>query len=163
MDVPTGARAYSADTVQPGFSYIYNWQVRRWWFIRGNSGCDWENTPNPVFGFPGQGITGYQHDSNVLGSQSISSYFQLSPRVGTYVEWFTFYHRGLASGDRPDNFHNYGWYYYITPNLQLDARIGWRVGGGMDEYFTGAGVSFRYGKNKRPIERDKTALRDPGT
>lgn len=158
MDVPTGNSPYSAQTVQPGFSYIYNWQVRKWWFFRGSSGCDWLNTPNPVFGLPGQGIIDYQRGYNVLGSQSISSYFQIAPRLGMYVEWFMFYHKGL-SDNRPDHFHNYGWYYYITPNLQLDARIGWRVGGTVDEYFTGAGLSFRragkeHGHAKRSAATD---------
>ncbi|MBS0208051.1 MAG: transporter [Planctomycetes bacterium] len=146
MDVPTGNSPYSAQTVQPGFSYIYNWQVRKWWFFRGNTGVDWLTTPNPVFGLPGQGIVDYQRGYNVLGSQSVSSYFQIAPRLGMYVEWFMFMHRGLAD-NRPDHFHNYGWYYYITPNFQLDARIGWRVGGTIDEWFTGAGVSWRMGPN----------------
>ena len=143
--VPTGSQAYSANTIQGGFTYIYNWQVRRWWFIRGATGCDWLTTPVPVFGPPGmspQPISGYQRDSNILGSQSISSYFQLTQQIGMFAEWFMFFHQGLAD-NRDDNFLDYGWYYYITPNLQLDARIGWRLGGTNDEYFTGAGLSWR--------------------
>ena len=143
--VPTGSRAYSADTVEPGFTYIYNWQVRRWWFIRGATGCDWLTTPSPVFnpaGFGAAPIAGFQRDYGVVGSQSISSYFQLFERVGMFAEWFMFFHEPVQ-GIRSDHFMDFGWYYYITPNLQLDARIGWRLGGVTDEYFTGAGLSWR--------------------
>ncbi|HWB01169.1 MAG TPA: transporter [Pirellulales bacterium] len=145
LSVPTGVPAYSANTVQPGISYIYNWQVRRWWFIRGATGLDWLNHAGPIFttaGGPSSNIE-FGHDYQVQCAQSISSYFQIAPRLGMFMEWFILMHAKSAD-NRPDNYHDYGVYYYLTPNLQLDARIGQRFSGpGFNEWFTGAGISFR--------------------
>ncbi len=144
--VPTGSSHFSADAVQPGFTYIYNWQVRKWWFIRGASGVDWLNRPGPVFTSvigSGNPRVSDGRDYQVQGHQSVSSYMQISRRLGMFAEWFVLY-RGASADNRPDHYHDYGLYLYLTPNLQLDARIGQHLGNRLHEYFTGAGLSFRF-------------------
>ena len=37
-----------------------------------------------------------------------------------------------------------GLYIYATPNVQFDIRIGTSVGGGLQDLFTGTGLSVRY-------------------
>jgi hypothetical protein len=146
LTVPTGSSEYSAHTAQPGFTYIYNWQVRRWWFFRGSSGVDWLTKAGPTFiGIPNAAPQlGIDRDYVVQGHQSVSSYMQISKRFGYYAEWFMLY-RTATPDTRPDHYHNYGLYFYITPNFQLDIRIGERIGNGrVHEMFTGAGVSARF-------------------
>ncbi len=46
--------------------------------------------------------------------------------------------------DHIDHFHNYGLYFYATPDFQFDARIGWRFGDHVDQAFWGGGVSVRF-------------------
>jgi hypothetical protein len=147
MTVPFGSQGFSSNTVLPGATYIYNWQVRRWWFIRGSSGFDYLRTAgvgiqtDPLTGV--QSIASTGHDSSIQGHQTVSSYFQISQRLGMFAEVYMLYHHGAAV-DRPDYFHDYGLYAYITPNFQLDARIGQRLDHEVGEWFTGAGVSGRF-------------------
>lgn len=145
LGIPTGTNHFSAYTVQPGATYIYNWQVRRWWFIRGSSGLDWLNGAGPAF-TPGVGggpiVITDSRDYQVQGHQSVSSYMQISQRFGMFAEWFLLYHKDAAN-NYPDHYHDYGLYIYATPNFQYDVRIGQRLGPHIQEYFTGAGVSLR--------------------
>jgi len=145
--LPTGSKDFSGNTVQPGIIYIYNWQVRRWWFIRGATGVDWLTESFTVFNNPdytgGPVDINVQRDYRVRWSQSISSYMQISKRVGMFAEWFALY-RQQAANNAPDNYYDFGLYYYVTPNFQLDARIGQRINGvdgDTGEYFSGFGVS----------------------
>lgn len=137
--------AIYADTVQPGVSYIYNWQIRKWWFFRGSTGVDWLNHAGPIFvtaGTPSSSLS-INRDYQVQTFQSFSSYFQISRRWGMFAEWFVLMHAKSAD-NQPDNYHDYGFYYYLSPNLQLDLRVGQRLGSAdINEYFTGAGISFR--------------------
>lgn len=146
--VPTGSKSFSANTVQPGFTYIYNWQVRRWWFFRGSTGVDWLTRSGPVFktvdrdGFLITRVT-TGRDYQVQGHQSLSSYMQICRQLAFFAEWFVLF-REKAADDRPDHYHDYGLYFYPTPNCQIDLRIGQRLGGRIDEFFTGGGVSARF-------------------
>jgi hypothetical protein len=149
LGVPMGSRNYSANTIQPGISYIYNWQVRKWWFVRGSTGVDWirvndlsfnSGSTLPPFAAPS---TTLSPNNSIQGFQSISNYIQIAPRLGMFLEWYLLFHHG-ASNDLPQHFHDYGLYYYITPNLQLDARIGQQISHDFNNWFTGAGVSTRF-------------------
>lgn len=148
LNVPVGSSEASAGEVEPGFSYIYNWQVRRWWFIRGCTGFDWYNAPEYRFATAGGVPTVptqllVDHDQYLEFSQAISSYMQVSKRVGMFAEWFMFKRHG-SEDDHSDHFHNYGIYLYLTPDIQIDGRFGWRIGDYYEETLLGLGLSFRY-------------------
>lgn len=109
VDAPKGRR-----------SYICNWQVRRWWFFRLNTGVDFFHQPVYVFvragGVPVQPVqVALNHDNWVEFSQSISSYMQSSTQIGMFAEWFAFSRHG-SEDDHVDHYHNYGLYYYVTPD-----------------------------------------------
>ena len=142
LGVPIGSDDISADKLEPGLSYIYNWQVRRWWFFRGNTGIDVFNTPFATLSSPGSGLD-VRNDHYYEISQSISSYFQISRNIGSFVEWFML-SRQSSRNDETDHFHNYGLYVYLTPDLQLDGRLGWRFGDSLGENFFALGVSVRF-------------------
>jgi hypothetical protein len=147
VNVPTGAHNVTADELEPGFSYIYNWQVRRWWFIRGNTGFDLFQQPQPFLRRDGGGAPTTTVDSRLDSyleiSQSISSYMQIAKRMGIFKEWFMFKRHG-SRDDHSDHYHDYGLYLYLTPDLQLDGRIGWRIGDHLDESLYGLGISTRF-------------------
>ena len=152
-ELPTWARRnFSANTIQPGISYIYNWQVRKWWFHSSAqlAGVDWIRVAGSVVPSSPSSLPAYaapsttlSPDSSVQGFQSISNYIQISPRLGMFLEWYLLYHHGAAN-DLPQHFHDYGLYYYITPNLQLDARIGQQISHDFNNWFTGCGISTRF-------------------
>lgn len=145
--VPTGEDEVSANRVEPGLSYIYNWQVRRWWFVRGNTGVDLAN--QPAYQLLAASVPGaapvllVENDAYLEWSQSFSSYMQVSKRIGMFAEWFLFKRHGSID-DHSDHIHNYGLYLYLTPDVQIDGRIGWRIGDHLDEALYGAGFSVRF-------------------
>ncbi len=149
VNVPVGSSDVSADRAEPGASYIINWQARRWWFFRINTGVDFFNQPSYSFvrGLGGAPVVPVQvevnHDDWVEFSQSFSSYMQISKRIGMFAEWFAFMRHG-SEDDHVDHFHNYGLYVYATPNSQFDLRVGWRLGDHVDEAFSGGGYSIRF-------------------
>ncbi len=145
--VPTGEDDVSANRVEPGLSYIYNWQIRRWWFFRGASGFDFANQPAYTLlaaSVPGGAPTlQVENDRYLEWSQAFSSYMQVSKRLGMFAEWFMFKRHG-SQDDHSDHIHNYGVYVYLTPNMQIDGRIGWRIGDHLEEALYGAGFSVRF-------------------
>jgi hypothetical protein len=141
VGVPVGGDQVTANRVEPGLTYIYNWQIRRWWFLRGGTGIDVFHQPAPSF--RGNGALGGERDHWLEISQAVSTYFQLSQRVGMFAEWFLQKRHG-SQADTVDNFHDYGLYLYATPDLQFDGRIGWRFGDHADQAFWGCGVSVRF-------------------
>lgn len=146
LGLPAGDDRVSAHRVEPGFHYIYNWQIRRWWFVRGATGADWLHQPQPFLvrsgGVPIPRVD-VEPDAYVEISQAVSSYMQVSKRVGIFKEWFMFKRHG-SKDDHADHYHNYGLYFYVTPDVQFDARIGWRVGDHFDENLLGFGFSTRF-------------------
>ena len=65
----------------------------------------------------------------------------LTDRLGTYFEYFGFY----PNADDMDAAHsmNGGFTYLITDNLQFDIRAGFGLNEEADDFFTGAGFSWR--------------------
>ena len=147
--VPVGSSDITSNRPEPGISYVYNWQIRRWWFLRGATGVDLFNQPQFAFRSTGGGslvvptILDVDRDYWLEWSQAFSSYMQVSKRVGIFQEWFMFQRHG-SQDDHSDHFHNYGLYFYVTPNVQFDGRIGWRIGDHLDESLYGLGFSVRF-------------------
>ena len=76
-----------------------------------------------------------------VGVASLSLGLSLSGRLSAYTEWF-----GLFPGERDggsEHYLNGGLTFLLSPNVQLD----WRIGGGLQDpdpnWFTGLGLSFR--------------------
>jgi hypothetical protein len=149
LQLPVGSSEMTANQGEPGISYIINWQARRWWFFRINLGIDRLHQPTYNFVRTGGGAPVQPtqievgHDTWTEISQSFSSYMQISKRLGMFAEWFAF-SRHSSDDDHADHFHNYGLYYYVTPDMQLDVRAGWRLGDHAEESFTAAGFSMRF-------------------
>lgn len=78
----------------------------------------------------------------VQSAASLSLGVSLTERLGTYIEYYGIYHNTRES----DCAHtvNGGFTYLITNNLQFDIRAGFGLNEEADDFFTGAGLSWRF-------------------
>ena len=84
------------------------------------------------------GVTGDRF-SSFAGSLALGA--SLGKRWGSYVEYFGF----IRTGDNPnENFVNVGMTFLVSPNFQLDGRVGTGFEDPQPNYFAGLGASFRF-------------------
>lgn len=143
--VPTGTRGVSANAVEPHVNLVYGWGLRRWLYLKGQTGADFLKVSNSPVSEISSVVPGFiiQRSSQTSWHQSFCFLSQWTKRVGAFHEWFMIQNTG--SGDtRAQNFLDMGTYIYVTPNIQFDARIGTRVSNRVDDTFTGAGFSARW-------------------
>ncbi len=79
-------------------------------------------------------------DGFVLMTQSFTTGFKLTEKLGSYTEWFAFY-KDDAADNRPEHYFNGGFTYQVTPNFQLDVRAGLGLNGRAEDFFTGVGFA----------------------
>lgn len=129
MTVPTGSSAFTADRVLPGGNLLYGWDI--------------------TDDFSMAGSTQYNRAVDELASayeewaQSATVGMSLAENVGAYTEWFAFFPSGntVASSE---HYINGGLTYLLNDDVQFDVRIGKGLNAASDDYFAGAGISFRY-------------------
>jgi hypothetical protein len=143
--VPTGTRGVSANGVEPHINLVYGWGLRRWLYLKGQSGVDFLKVSNSPVTVISSVVPGFVVERTAQDSwhQSFCFLSQWTKRVGAFHEWFMIQNTG--SGDtRAQHFFDMGTYIYMTPNVQFDARIGKRVSDRVNDTFTGAGFSARW-------------------
>jgi len=74
-------------------------------------------------------------------SGSVALGVSLGKRWGAYAEYFGFVRTG---GNPNENFVNTGLTFLVSPNFQLDGRIGTGFEDPQPNYFAGVGASFRF-------------------
>jgi hypothetical protein len=145
--VPSGTNGVSVNQVQPSANLVYGWGIRRWLYLKGSTGVDFAKTSDVtqvVEGSLQEGPLVMRVEDNVSQwHQSLSLLFQVSPRIGGFAEWFSFY-SDSGVDNRASHYLDTGLYIYITPNVQLDVRVGERISNRIDTLFTGAGFSTRW-------------------
>lgn len=145
--IPTGTRGVSVNQVQPNAQFVFGWGIRRWLYLKGSTGVDFAKTADVTRVIEGslqEGPLVIEEEDNISQwHQSLSLLFQVSPRVGGFAEWFSFFSNNAAD-NRASHYLDTGLYYYLTPNVQLDVRVGQQVSDRIDTLFTGAGFSTRW-------------------
>lgn len=143
--IPTGTRSISANAAEPHFNIVYGWGLRRWLYLKGQTGADFLKVSNSPVSTIGSVVPGFQIERTSQASwhQSFCFLTQWTKRVGAFHEWFMIQNTG-AGDTRAQHFLDMGTYIYMTPNIQLDARIGTRLSNRVGETFTGAGFSARW-------------------
>ncbi|WP_010588238.1 transporter [Schlesneria paludicola] len=145
--LPTGTGGISANAVQPSANLVVGWGFRRWLYLKASTGVDFVKSRDATRIIDGSLQEGplavLGEDSSSQWHQSASLLIQATKRVGAFVEWFAFFSNN-ASDNRASNFGDMGVFIYLTPNVQLDARIGERLGGDINTLFTGSGLSIRF-------------------
>jgi hypothetical protein len=145
--IPSGTNGVSANQVQPFANLVYGWGIRRWLYLKGSTGVDFAKTSDVtqvVAGSLQEGPLALSVEDNVSQwHQSFSLLYQATPRVGGFWEWFSFFSSDGADR-RASHYLDTGLYIYLTPNVQLDVRVGQRISNRVDTFFTGAGFSTRW-------------------
>ena len=126
--LPTGADDLGEDEPQPEFILAMAWDLSERFSLGSNLNYAYASEDGDRF-----------HQF----SGSVALGITLTEKWGTYIEYFGFV---PESDDGPNtSFFNGGFTYLINDDLQLDARIGVGVFNGRSpDYFTGAGVSWRW-------------------
>ncbi len=147
VTVPSGDENLSSDRAEFGFAYIYSWQIRRWWFLRGSTSFDWLRQPSFSLRLPPGPQDPVEvdiaRDEYLEFGQAVSNYLQLSQRIGMFQEWYMLSRHG-SKVPLFEQYHDYGFYFYLTPDIQIDTRIGWRLGDEHDGMLYGVGFGMRF-------------------
>lgn len=111
----------------------------RAWVLRGSTGFEYV----AQLGQPTDGERP-EFFGSIVFHQSVVTYVQWVPRLGSYTEWFSFYDYGFERGYQ----HNFGqgFYIYLTPNVQIDLRVvgtGFYGGDRFRDLTVGTGLSLR--------------------
>jgi Putative MetA-pathway of phenol degradation len=145
--IPTGTGGVSANQVQPFANFVLGWGFRRWLYLKASTGVDFvksNDVTHVITGSLQEGPLALQGlDNSSQWHQSVSLLFQATKRVGGFVEWFSFFSNN-ADDNRAQHFVDTGLYFYVTPNVQLDIRIGDRISNRVDGMFSGMGFSVRF-------------------
>jgi hypothetical protein len=143
--IPAGTRGVSANQLQPHINVVVGWGIRRWLYFKASTGVDWIKSTTPSLENPTSASPFFRmvRDNTNVYHNSASLLFQASQHVGGFVEWFSFASTG-AQDNRAVHYFDTGLYFYVTPNVQLDVRIGKRLSTEVNEVITGTGFSVRY-------------------
>ncbi len=145
--LPTGTGGVSAGAMQPFGNVVLGWGFRRWLYLKASSGVDFLRTTDVTQVINGVNPVGpvgiHGVDNNATWHQSVSLLYQATKRVGGFFEWYSFVSDNSAD-NRAQHYADTGLYIYLTPNTQLDVRIGERISDRVNGMFTGAGFSVRF-------------------
>ena len=76
-------------------------------------------------------------------SQSLIGFFSATDKLTLWYEWYVLARTNSAT-KLPQHFMDGGLLYLLTPNIQLDLRAGFGLNDSSTDFFTGAGLSFRF-------------------
>lgn len=129
LSLPTGSDPFSADSVIPEATLAWSYDLDERFSVGGNFNLAIpEDEEGDRFAEP---------------SASVALGIGLTERLGSYVEYFGFY-PGISGDGADTHYADAGLTYLITPDLQLDARIGAGLNDEADDLFAGAGVAVRW-------------------
>lgn len=127
LSFPTGDEDFSSDRVDPELRTILTYALNEQLGLFGNVNI----------GGPTSQGTRFVQVSSSLGMSA-----SLRDRLTGFVEYFGFYPREVAGGS--GHFLQTGLIYRVAYNFQLDARVGGGLTRGTDDFFSGAGISWRF-------------------
>jgi len=130
MTTPTGANAFSADSVLPGANLIYGWEINDFISTAGSTQVN-----RAIDDGTGAAYTEW--------AQSWTLAYTLSEKVGAYTEWFALF-PDSADTAKTEHYFNGGFTWLLNNDVQWDIRAGKGLNGAADDYFVGTGVSLRY-------------------
>ncbi len=134
---PTGGSSpYSSETVEPYVNLIYGWNLTEKLTFSGSTG---------YLGIRAQGAPNLlpRSDNYQRWHQSLVAFYALGERTTLFYEWYTLMYTN-APDNRPLTYMDSGLLYRLTPNMQVDIRLGFGLTGRPDDFFTGTGFSVRF-------------------
>ena len=131
MTVPTASEGdgFGAGEVLPGVNWLYGWDINDFLATGGSSQV------NRALDDSGEFYTEF--------AQSWTINYTLTEKLGAYTEWFALVPHG-ADTARTEHYFDGGFVYLVTNDFQLDIRGGVGLNRAADDFFVGAGASYRY-------------------
>jgi len=127
VSAPSGAPAYSSNQVDPIVNLLYSWELSDRLSLGGSTA---------------HRSTALLSDHYSQFAQSAVASLKLTEQWGSYFEWFAFFPHS-SDDDRAEHYLDGGFTYLITPNFQVDWRVGLGLTEAADNFFTGAGFVIR--------------------
>jgi len=143
--LPSGTNGLSTDKPEYGQSVVAGWGLKRWLYLKAALGTEFRKQTLTSIETDGLGNSYLSEstDNTTEWLPSVSLMYQISKRLGGYIEWYGAT-RSNGADNRPDHFANTGLSIYLSKDIQLDARIGMRLSSRTDEYYSGMGFSTRW-------------------
>jgi len=130
--VPTGSPFLTSHQVLPGIIAIFGWDI-----IKNRLSASGSLSAN-------RALDGTNH-FYTLFAQSFYLNWSLTRQLDAFTECYALTPSGaIGPGAGPQPFFDTGLTFKVTPNVQLDGRVGLGLNQHADEFFTGAGLSVRY-------------------
>ncbi len=130
MFVPSGSRAFTADTVLGGLNWVYAWDLTDSLSLAGSTQFN-------------RRIDDVSAREYTQWAQSIAVGTSLTETVGVYGEWFALLPDD-ADSDPVEQYFNGGFSKLCGINVQWDIRAGVGLNEASDDFFVGTGLSLRY-------------------
>jgi len=122
---PTGDDRLSADRTLPGGALLASWELGGSWSLA-------------------TGLQVNRHEvTGIEIGPSVAAGFGISDRLGVYAEWFALQQTGGDGGVASPHYANAGASFRITPDVQVDGRIGFGLNDAADRSFIGIGLALR--------------------
>jgi hypothetical protein len=131
MTVPTGSSDQTAHRVLAGLNTDFAWDI-----VKDRFGIELLIANNQIRDELG-GIQ-YQLATGVTGV------FQASKQLELFAEWDAYYVRGGLASTLPQHYAVGGLVYFITPNLEVDARAGVGLNHRSNDVLAGVGFAIRH-------------------
>ncbi len=125
--VPVGSRGFGERVAQPGAKLIAEWELSDRLGLASNLNYSWASDEGRRFG-----------QTSVTASLAAG----WTERFGTFFEYYDFLPGGY--GAEAVNYGDVGATWQLSPDFQLDARLGARLGGTTRERFVGVGFARRW-------------------
>ncbi|MCA9100983.1 MAG: transporter [Planctomycetales bacterium] len=129
LNLPTGSRAFSSETVEPGLNWVYGWEVSDFISTGGSSQAN-------------RRVDDAEHTYLEI-AQSWTVGYSLTDRLGAFTECFALFPSG-ADVALPEYYFDCGFTYLINDNIQYDVRYGVGLNDAAVDYFVGTGLSVRF-------------------
>lgn len=129
--VPSGANAFSTNTVTYGANYLFSWELNDTFSLAGS--------------FQGNKAVDDTGRDYLLFAQSMSIGYKLAKNLTGYTEWFALYPTfANDTGGGAQHYLDGGLQYFFTKNFAVDVRAGVGLSRSADDFFAGAGFVVRY-------------------
>ena len=104
-----------------------------------------EFTSNQVLPFVASRAVDEEGHTYLELAMSFTFGFDLTEKLGAYTEWYVIAPSGAVQpGLTAQHYFNGGFTYKVTPDFQLDIRAGVGLSRQADDFFTGAGLVYRF-------------------
>jgi hypothetical protein len=132
LSLPTGADGHSTDRADPSFRFLFSNTLTETTSLSYNLGAAWET---------GEDDLG-DRDTLSVFQYTVSLGHSLTDRLGMFVELFG--DIPMSMNSKPAHSMDGGFTYLLADNLQLDVSAGAGLSEDAEDWFVGAGVSYRF-------------------